>query len=178
MARDIHCRPIVFEALFVHALGDSLREDLVRVGFDSRNPESTYPLRVLDRSLAIAASSLRFAHLSYDEAYLRLGEAFIEGILQTTLGQVVGVAILLSGPARTARRLPSLIRSDYGVETRFEPLGSRRAQLVSEPGLPPWMRSFFAGIVRGSLARTRDCAPVVFGRAGSEPGSFLVEFSW
>ncbi len=167
MARDIVCRHIVF----------ALVNDLARVGFDSRNPQASYSFKVLDRSLAIAASTHRFAHIAYDEAYLQLGEAFIDGILQTTLGQVVGVAILLSGPSRTAKRLPSLIRSDYGLETRFEPLGARRAELVSEPGLPPWARSFFAGIVRGALARTRDCTPVVFGRTGSEPGSFLVEFS-
>ena len=148
---DIVCRHVVFEALFVRALGDMLIDDLARVGFDSRRPQPVYPLLLLDRCLAIAASSSRFAHLAWEEAYLQLGLAFVDGILQTTLGQIVGVAVLLSGPERTVRRLPSLIRSDYGVETRFESLGFRRGQLVSEPDLPPWACSFFAGIVRGAL---------------------------
>ncbi|MFT3713654.1 MAG: DUF2378 family protein [Archangium sp.] len=169
------CRHIVFEALFIHGLKGEFNDALKSAGFDAKAPLAEYPLTTFGACLDVVAASPKFAALPRDDAYRKLGTMFIEGILATMLGKVVGVAILLSGPERTGKKVPSLIKSDYGVSSTFRVVEKKRFEMASEAGVPLFTGPYFAGIMEEAIRRARGVPNVT---CRSENGSFVLDYTW
>ena len=169
------CRHIIFEALFIHGLKGEFNEAIKPAGFDAKNPKAEYPLTTFGACLDVV-TPLKHDGLPREDAWRKLGNTYIEGILATMLGKVVGVAILLSGPERTAKKVPSLIKSDFGVDSTFRVVAPKRFEMTTVPGLPPFVGHSFAGILEEALRRARG-TPTVNCRA-QDDGSFVLDYSF
>ncbi|MBK7862530.1 MAG: DUF2378 family protein [Archangiaceae bacterium] len=175
---DPKVRHIAFEALFTHGVpaDPPLKEALKKAGFDFDKPAGEYPLSVLGRCLE-AAIAQRYLSLANRDALRTMGNRFIAGILSTMLGKVVGVAVLLSGPDRTVKRIPSLMKSDYGVSVEAQALGPRRYAVTSSFGYPLWAGPFFHGIFEEALRKT-GVVPESSCKVDANTGSFVIDLAW
>jgi uncharacterized protein (TIGR02265 family) len=102
----------VMEGLFVRCLGaqGEFAEELRRVGVDVARLEPVYPRSQLRTALEVAWRHA-LPNLTREEAFRHLGRLFTEGMLQTLLGRVIGVAVVMSGPDRIMAKMDKHIRS-------------------------------------------------------------------
>ncbi|MFZ5445359.1 MAG: DUF2378 family protein [Myxococcota bacterium] len=170
----------MFEALFDRRLkpDGSFAEELKTAGYDAARAEPTYPTELWVRCLEIARRH-RFAELSDQEAYRRIGREFSEGFLETLVGRIVGVALPFMSPRTFVRRLANYLRlgrsdTDLIFDLKRDEPGAIDA-VVHNPSAVPG--DFVAAIIDAAFARLEVKNGTVVVRQDG-PYDYHLEIRW
>jgi uncharacterized protein (TIGR02265 family) len=177
--REPIVREVIFEALYVRAIqpAAALQGALKRAGYDSDNRRPEYPASVLGQCLGATAAQI-LPGMSLPQAFQELGRIFVRGILSTLLGKAIGPALFMAGPERVMKRVPALVRSDFGMELKVSRMGPGLYQVVAAPGTPLWSAEFHAGMFE-ELLRGARAEPSIVVAPPREPSSpFTLEIRW
>lgn len=146
-----------FEALFRGLeLNQPYRDELRKAGIDPDRVDAYYPTDAWYRTVELAREHL-YPTLDRDEAFRRIGAAFVDGFFGTMLGQVVKTFAGTIGPVRLLKRLEPLMqeaRRDMEVDVVAE--SPTHFRVVFREPRP--MAEFHAGVTESMLhyARAKD----------------------
>jgi uncharacterized protein (TIGR02265 family) len=132
---------------------------------------------VLARSVEIALAEL-LPGAPRANATRELGRRFIGGILSTALGKAIGTALFVAGPNRVIKRVPSLVRSDFGMELSVESTPGAGYRVIAAPNTPAWFAEFLVGVFEGMLARANVQPTVEIKPAPDASSAFVLDVSW
>ena len=179
MSAEPVVREIVFEALFVraHQPTGGFREKLKSAGFDLGRPQPEYPCSVLGRSVEVAVAELLPGE-TRAHATRELGRRFTGGILSTPLGRAIGTALFVAGPIRVVKRVPALVKSDFGMELRVEQTPGAGCRVFAAPATPAWFAEFLAGVFEALLVRANVRPTVELKPAPDASSAFMLEVAW
>lgn len=169
----------MFEALFDRRLKPegAFAAELKTAGYDAARAEPTYPTELWVRCLEVARRH-RFAALTDQDAYRRIGREFAEGFLETIVGRIVGVALPFMSPRTFVRRLANYLRlgrsdTDLTFDLVRDEEGIIDAEVHNPSAVPG---DFVAAIIDAAFARLKVSGSVVVRQ--QSPMDYQLEIRW
>ena len=132
-------------------LSPAARDSMCRAGLDLSRPLlPAYSYETWRRALEIAARDIH-PLLSREEAWRRLGQNVVDGMVQTLLGRATAGVARLLGPLRSLRRFNNSLRSaDNYVESRLEELSPTACRVwINEVMDQP---TYYQGVLEAGVA--------------------------
>ena len=125
-----------------------LKQELRALGIAADGPFlAAYSIDVWMKGVRLTAATL-YPELTFEQAAWRLGEDFVNGFAETTIGRAVFALLRLMGPMKALARIERNFRTGNNyITARFTQLGPTSAEIrLNEVHGEPW---FNAGILKG-----------------------------